>query len=57
MIIRWISLVPSKMVKIFAVWAVSAGRKPADLRGINTPYPAAAYIGGMSALTWQYPSD
>jgi hypothetical protein len=21
------------------------------------PHPAAAYIGGMSALTWQYPSD
>ena len=29
MIIRWISLVPSKMVKILAVGAVSAGQRPA----------------------------
>jgi hypothetical protein len=36
MSIRWISLVPSKMVKILAVRTVSAGQGPADLRGIST---------------------
>lgn len=36
MIIRWISDVPSKMVKILAVGAVYAGQRPADPRGIST---------------------
>jgi hypothetical protein len=30
MIIRWISLVPSKIVKILELGAVSAGQRPAD---------------------------
>jgi hypothetical protein len=36
MIIRWISDVPSKMVKILAIWAVYAGQRPAAPRGIST---------------------
>ena len=36
MIIRWISDVPSKMVKIFAVGAVSAGQTPVGPPGIST---------------------
>jgi hypothetical protein len=34
--IRWISDVPSKIVKILAVRAVSAGQRPADPRAIST---------------------
>jgi hypothetical protein len=36
MIIRWISLVPSKMVKILAIGAVYAGQRPAAPPGIST---------------------
>jgi hypothetical protein len=36
MIIRWISLVPSKMVKILAIGGVSAVQRPADPAGIGT---------------------
>jgi hypothetical protein len=34
--IRWISLVPSKIVKILAIGAVYAGQRPAVPLGINT---------------------
>ena len=34
--IRWISLVPSKIVKILAIGAVFAGQRPAYPRGIST---------------------
>jgi hypothetical protein len=36
MIIRWISDVPSKIVKILAIGAVYAGQRPAGPRGIST---------------------
>ena len=36
MSIRWISLVPSKIVKILAIGAVYAGQRPAAPRGIST---------------------
>jgi DNA-binding NarL/FixJ family response regulator len=34
--IRWISLVPPKIVKILPVQAVSAGQRTADPRGVST---------------------
>jgi hypothetical protein len=36
MIMRWISGVPSKMVKLVDVRAVSAGRCPVDRRYVST---------------------
>jgi hypothetical protein len=36
MIIRWISLVPSKIAKIMDYLAVSAGQRPVGRRGIST---------------------
>jgi hypothetical protein len=54
MSIRWISDVPSKMVKIVDLGAVSAGQRPAFLRGISTDSarPSELNDGFGSALVW-----
>jgi hypothetical protein len=44
--IRWISDVPSKIVKILAVGAVSAGQRPVGPRGISTD--SAPHVRGES---------
>jgi cysteine synthase len=61
MSMRWISEVPSKMVKIVDVGAVSAGQRPARGRGISTGFstgcPRVAAVSGRPAYVVDRGSD
>jgi hypothetical protein len=50
MIMRWISEVPSKMVKILDQLAVSAGRRPVRRLGVSTDSAPVARFPPTSAF-------
>jgi hypothetical protein len=61
MIMRWISLVPSKIVKILAVGAVSAGQRPAGpVVSARIQHallrPELGHVFGLSALAGRWPA-